>query len=53
MGLLLGASVMTVCELLDLIFYNCARKLHSRMRTTHASANSKPNDMTLYDYGSE
>ena len=26
MGLLIGASVITVVEILDLVFYNCARK---------------------------
>ena len=32
MGLLLGASVMTICELLDLMIYNCFRKLRNRRR---------------------
>ena len=30
MGLLLGASAMTVVELLDLIIYNCVRKCRDR-----------------------
>ena len=32
MGLLLGASAVTVFEILDLIFYNCFLKCVERMR---------------------
>ena len=30
LGLLLGASVLTICELLDVIFYNAALKCHEK-----------------------
>ena len=33
-GLLLGASVMTFCELVDLVIYNCARKIRNRRRVS-------------------
>ena len=35
MGLLMGASVMTLIELLDLIIYNLFRKAKARQNATH------------------
>ena len=32
MGLLLGASVLSVCELLDLLFYKCLRSCSASQR---------------------
>ena len=32
MGLLLGASVMTVCEVLDLLFYNGIMKFYKKQQ---------------------
>ena len=33
MGLLIGASCLTLCEVLDLIFYNCTLKLAGKRKT--------------------
>ena len=41
MGLLLGASVITLVELLDLILYNCF--LRCRRKRKNACANQKSN----------
>ena len=47
MGLMLGASVMTVCELVDLIFYNGCLKLISRKRVARKNSNRiQHNDLT-------
>ena len=41
MGLLLGASVMTVCEFLDLIVYNSINKcVHSNKQNRNQVSNS-------------
>ena len=34
MGLFLGASVLTLCELFDFLIYNCVRKLHNRRKVS-------------------
>ncbi len=47
MGLLLGASVMTLCEVLDLILYNWARKLKSKKKV----GDSSQADLPTHDHG--
>ena len=42
MGLLLGASVMTLCELFDLVLYNCFRKLHNRRKISVINIKEAP-----------
>ena len=37
MGLLLGASVLTLCELFDFLIYNCFRKIRNRRRVSSES----------------
>ena len=34
MGLFLGASVLTLCELFDFLIYNCVRKLRTQRRVS-------------------
>ena len=50
MGLLLGASVMTVVELLDLIFYNSARKFGYQTRVGHVNNDIIKTDGQTYVY---
>ena len=42
MGLLLGASVMTVCEVLDLFIYNSVDKIFKRKQGRRILAFSSP-----------
>ena len=44
MGLLLGASLMTLFELLDLIFYNLAVKLGSRGAPKESESRADENE---------
>ena len=37
MGLLMGASVLSICEVFDLVVYNSFRKVHNRHSRTHPS----------------
>ena len=41
MGLMLGASVMTVCELIDLLIYNGVIKCVGRKRVGNKNDNDK------------
>ena len=51
MGLLLGASVLTLCEILDLLLYNlflkCMDHTH-RSKATSVKSHSSPIDNTVY-----
>ena len=41
MGLLMGASVLSICEILDLVVYNSSRKAYNRQARTHPAPNTK------------
>ena len=42
LGLLVGATVLTVIEVFDLIIYNCVRKCNDRRKENHKQKKRKP-----------